>query len=168
MNALLETLRARVALALLRRRVGSFSTSILSPRNPIQTVTATPANPVGTASATFVMMGLAIAFTPKTTGRIAILIQGTANNNTSGDGVTVRMTTGTGTAPVNGVAFTGTAQGNVVTWTALTGLIAVPMHMSVIVPNLTVNVPIWLDLAVLAITGGTASVANLNISVWEF
>lgn len=167
-QALLRQVRARIALALIQRRVGSYSTSVLSPRNPTQTVTATPANPTGTTSLVGVMMGLAIAITPKTTGRIAILIQGQIGNNTTADGATAQIVTGTGTAPANGAAATGTLQGQPQTWTSLTGVLTDVMHLSVVVVNLVVGTAAWIDLNLKAVTGGTASLTGLNVSVWEF
>lgn len=146
----------------------SYSTAVQSPRNPFQTVLSQPADPTGTSSATNVMMGLAIAITPARTGRIAILVQGQIANTTTADGSTVQIATGTGTAPINGAAVTGTLQGQAQTWISLTGVLETDFHLSVVVTGLVVGTALWVDLAMLAITGGTASVSDLNITVIEF
>src|SRR5438309_1082651 len=70
---------------------------------------ATPADPTGTTDTTGKMMGLAIAVTPLVTGRLKIFVSGSAANNTINDGAAVQIRYGTGTAPVNGAALTGTA-----------------------------------------------------------
>jgi len=55
-----------------------------------------------------VMMGLAISFTPLYSGRVKIIIAGEASNNTAGDGFLIYAAYGTGAAPANGAAATGT------------------------------------------------------------
>jgi hypothetical protein len=70
---------------------------------------------------------------------------------------------GTGTAPLNGAALTGTAaspNGIVVTGTyglTLTGLLT----------GLTIGVPIWLDASLTSAAGGSVSMLNVHIVAIE-
>ena len=123
-----------------------------------------PSDPLATASATAVMMGLAEHITPSATGRVLVIASGVASNDAAGKGVAVEIRTGTGAAPANGDAVTGTKRGvtrsNVDTGAFVT---------HAIVTGLALSTQIWMDLAV-AVTGGSgnASVSNLEISMLEF
>jgi hypothetical protein len=129
---------------------------------------STPSNPTGTTSTTGVMMGLAIAFTPVRSSVVMVQVEGQLQNNTASDGAKATLYYGTGTAPTNGAALTGTAKGqpgyidNVPTaskrW---------PFGITTILTGLTLNTAIWLDLALAALTGGTASLTGLEIVVTE-
>ena len=70
-----------------------------------------PATPAGTASTTLVMMGLAVAFTPSGSGRVLVLVTGNLTNSSSSASMVAGPRFGTGTAPVNGAAVTGTRFG---------------------------------------------------------
>src|SRR5215469_9079089 len=77
-----------------------------------------PSNQSGISGATgaAVMLGLGGAtnpatLTPVVTGRVAYSITGTVNVGTSGSGVTLTCSHGTGTAPANNAALTGTQDG---------------------------------------------------------
>src|SRR6185312_4219907 len=65
----------------------------------------------GTTSTTAKMMGLAGSITPNKSGTVLILISGTISNTKNANKSLVQLYTGTGTAPANGVAITGTARG---------------------------------------------------------
>lgn len=129
----------------------------------------TPGNPTGTTSLTAVMMGLggAAAITPVKTGRIAFTISGQMANNTNNDGATVQLRYGTGTAPINGAAVTGTQAGNSQSFTAAAANNSSGFSISPIVTGLTLGTPVWFDLGLQAATGGTASVTGITISAHE-
>lgn len=131
-----------------------------------------PANPTGTTSTTGLMMGLAGAFTPRVTGRVYIQLSGNLTNGTGDDGASVNLRTGTGTAPTNGAALTGTIRTGTVRGSNVTsgGSSTIPIHpfcIQAIVTGLTVGTAIWIDAAVAAITGGTASIQNLSLTAYE-
>jgi hypothetical protein len=128
---------------------------------------STPANPSTTTSTTGVMMGLAGSITPTGTGKVHVCVSGDAHNATNNDGVSIQLRTGTGTAPANAAALTGTAQGNPVKWTASSSTNRAPFEICRNVTGLTVNTAVWIDLGVAAITGGTADVQDLTISANE-
>jgi hypothetical protein len=126
-----------------------------------------PANPTGTTSTTGVMMGLGstIAYTPNKTGKIKITLASTGVNSTAGDGFSAKLAYGTGTAPANGAALSGTAVGNTVAVSA--GTVAEGFALIALVSGLTVNTAIWIDIQLAAVTGGTASISNIVCVVEE-
>lgn len=131
------------------------------------TTTVTAAAPTGTTSATAVMMGLAGTITPTKTGRVTFTISGQMANNTLNDGVTVDLRTGTGTAPTNGAAVTGTLRGVSQTATALIANERSGFSLTFPVTGLTLGTAVWYDLSLLAVTGGTASVTGITGSAVE-
>lgn len=136
-------------------------------KNPV--ATATPGNPTGTTSTTDVMMGLGstVVFTPSTTGRVLVLCSVVAKQTTSGDGCSVTMYRGTGSAPANAAAVTGTQTGGGKTLTAIAANQTDTMALFAVVSGLTIGTQYWLDLAVHAVTGGTASVSSISFLMLE-
>ena len=129
--------------------------------------TMTSATPAGTTSATAVMMGLAAALTPGASSQVLALAMGQMQNSTLNDGVTVALYYGTGTAPSNGAAVTGTLVGIAQSFTeAVTGLSS-GFTVGGTITGLTPTTAYWFDLAVLAVTGGTASVTGVTLMAQE-
>lgn len=132
-------------------------------------VAATPADPAGSSSATFVMAGLAIPLTPRQTGNLKINITGNVSNDTPTDGAQVQGAYGTGAAPVNGAAATGTTFGNVpgtLISTAANQLKEIAIVARVI--GLTLNTAYWIDLQFKAVTGGIVTLSNLSYIIEEW
>lgn len=128
---------------------------------------STPANPTGTTDLTGKMMGLALAVTPALTGNVKLTISGSMANNTINDGAAAQSRYGTGSAPANGDALTGTAAGAVKTFTSL---IAADRHgftCVVYLTGLTLGTAYWVDLSLKAITGGTANLFDLDMVAEE-
>ena len=142
------------------------------------------AAPTGTSSATMVMAGCgasatpAAIITPLVSGRIYVIISGLAAN-ANGDGTSIQLSFGTGGAPANGAAVTGTQIGQIETWTSLTGALTGFLCVHAVITGLavptintlratTASTPVWLDLAFLAVAAGTSSLTKLNISAFEF
>jgi hypothetical protein len=132
----------------------------------LQTASASPA---ATSSTAGVMMGLgsSATITPVRTGKIFVEIVGHGSNSLAANGFTFGIRYGTGTAPTNGAALTGTtvasigfavsdAAGSARSWTRA-GLIT----------GLTLGVPIWIDTSCAAAPGGTASLLNVTITAFE-
>jgi hypothetical protein len=134
-----------------------------------QTAQSSPTNPTGTTSATGVMMGLAGAITPRVTGKILVIISGNITNSAENIS-SVQIRTGTGAAPTNGAALTGTARGglvrNQVTATGSTATMISPFSIQAIVSGLTVGTAVWLDTSLTA-SAGTATIANISITAFE-
>ncbi len=129
---------------------------------------STPANPTGTTSMVGVMMGLAGTFTPATTGRMQITITGNASSNTNNGGATFQIRTGTGAAPANAAALTGTARGVANSAESSSSSDFLPFCAQAIVSSLTLGTAYWIDLSLAAATGGTALLKNLVINAVEF
>ena len=120
------------------------------------------------------MQGLAASITPVASGRVLITISGTiiSSAGTINDGIIYQISHGTGSAPANAAALTGTQVGaqqqytNPVAETAAD--IHVPFSIQCVVTGLSLNVAHWIDLAAKAITGSAAGFTALSVSVIEF
>jgi len=126
-----------------------------------------PTTPATTGSTTGVMSNLFATFIPKASGRILISVCGDLANSVATDGVKFDMRYGTGNTPAEGVALTGTAVGIAITGTSATAGAIVPACNTVQVTGLTVGTKIWIEIGKYAVTGGTASFTNFNVSVIE-
>lgn len=127
-------------------------------------VSATPGNPAGTASTSaFVMMGLAVAFTPAVSGKARITIDGVLSNVAAA--ALVQVATGTGVAPINGAAAVGTAHGP--STNSITVASGESFSLTRTVTGLTVGTAIWIDLQAAAGGAGTTAVTNLNVTADE-
>jgi len=138
----------------------------------VASLQTSPSNPTGTTStAAFKMMGLGSTWklTPTAYTVVRVTIDGQCTNNTNGDGVQILVAYGTGTAPANAAAASGTTVGSTITWTALTSLLTngVPFAKDVIITGLSAGTAYWFDIQLQAVTGGTASILNLEVTAQE-
>jgi hypothetical protein len=133
-----------------------------------QVVTAAPANPAGTTSTVGVMAGLGVAFTPLSTGRVEVSIAGNAANSAAGDGAAFQIRYGTGAAPANGAALTGTAAGGLAQITSGAAGAVTSVSLYAIITGLTVGTAYYFDISEAAVTGGTASITALQVNIIEF
>src|SRR5467141_2138020 len=106
----------------------------------LQAIFAAPTN---TTSTSQVMLGAvgatpAATITPLVTGRIFVMFSGQIANGTSGDGSSVQVSYGTGTAPIAGASLTGTQIGQIQTWTSLTNLLKAPFMVHAVITGLAV------------------------------
>jgi hypothetical protein len=131
------------------------------------TLQATPSNPTGTTSATGVMMGLGSTckITPTFSGRVHVQFYGQMTNSVGGSAYACTTTYyGSGSAPSNGAASTGTAVG-----TGPCAYTTVPYVNGGIVTGLTLNAAYWFDQKVQSSTGSsTASIAAVTCEAFEF
>jgi hypothetical protein len=140
-------------------------------------VSVIPSNPAATTSATYLMQGLGVAgasaftITPQCTGRVLVLVEGDMTGVNTAT-VTAQLSFGTGTAPANNAAVTGTQVGSQPTLTPITGILSTPFTLFWVITGLTVPsvsstgvtgaaVPVWLDVA-LKSSSGAASISNLT------
>lgn len=132
------------------------------------TVTAqsTPANPASTTSATQVMMGLAGSITPTGSGKVLIIISGGINNASGNVASTVQIRYGTGAAPSNGAAATGTTAGAARVSSNASGGTASDFSLNAIVSGLTPATAYWIDLGA-ATASGTLTLNTISISAME-
>jgi hypothetical protein len=127
------------------------------------------AAPAGTASVTLVMAGLAVPFQPTYSGQTFILIQFNHTSSVATDGGKVQCAFGTGAAPANGAAFSGTTFGSLKTFTSGTTTPTVE-HGScggMVTLNPTAGTTYWIDVQFEAVTGGTYTLSNVDITAFE-
>lgn len=130
------------------------------------------ASPVGNISTTPAMMGLGatagFAYTPVATGRLLILVAGVAMNSTDpGDGTTITGKYGTGSAPANAAASTGTTFGAAQHFVASTTAGQQGFTVLGLISGLTLNTPIWIDLVLVAVSGGGSTVKDVQCVILE-
>lgn len=130
------------------------------------------ASPTGIANTSGLMLGLSNLsasniITPAYTGRILIVINGVVAQSTTADGAFWHIRTGTGTAPSNGGALTGTQSNGQQSMTFLTGVLKIPFSIQTIVTGLTLGTAVWIDLVLGTVTGGTATMTQVTVSALE-
>lgn len=135
-------------------------------------LSAGPSNPGGTSNAAGVMMGLGASckVTPATSGRVRFTVKGNVTNNNSSKNTTIQGRYGTGTAPSNAAALTGSAfdAAIVVTTTAASSPLSF-FTADGTVTGLSVGVQAWFDVSVAPNDGATtSSISNLTCIAQEF
>lgn len=125
---------------------------------------ASPSNPTACTNASSVMMGLAQTMTPNSSGRVLIAISGDLLNAGAANQATFSIRTGTGSAPANGAAATGTLRGTAIVVSNPTASAPDPFSMQAVVTGLTVGTQIWIDMACQT-TSGTNTSQPINLSV---
>jgi hypothetical protein len=115
----------------------------------------------GTASTTQVMAGFGstVTFTPSSSGtvNVTVTINDLYNTTAVGDGVQVQLCYGTGTAPANGAAVTGTVFGPTIKYVNSTTAGKVPGSITYQISGLTIGTTYYFDVAFNAVGGGTAN-----------
>jgi len=130
------------------------------------TAQSTPADPTGTGSPTQVMMGLAGSITPVKSGKVLVVISGALNHSAGGTQTTIQIRYGTGSAPANGAAATGTTAGAALVTANANGGTPQSFVVNAVLSGLTLSTAHWLDLG-LATAGPTASLKTISISALE-
>ena len=151
----------------------TLSTGITNSTNDIRlalnnvSVQTASAAPTGTTSAS-VMMGLGnnAKLTPLYSTRVHVTFQGYASVNAVGTWSAI-FKFGTGTAPTNGAAVTGTTVGAQVNGTSSAAGFAIPLSMSVVITGLTPSTAYWFDLA-FGTNAGTGTITAVSCSGFEF
>jgi hypothetical protein len=126
-------------------------------------------SPTGTTSTgAYKMMGMgaSCAITPIVSGRVLFTIAGNLGTSAGGDSVQAYGTYGSGAVPSNGASAAGTQFSSVDTENAtLTSFGG--RTFTAVVTGLTLGTPYWFDVALEAVTGGTASITNVYCSAVE-
>lgn len=138
-----------------------------------------PSNPTGTTSTSYVMAGLGLAggsstkfgFTPIAggSGKVAFIISSFGSNTTNNQNTAQLPAYGTGTAPTNGAAATGTTtQASGSSTPALTnaGGFYFSLGFMGVITGLTAGTAYWMDLQFNA-SANTANIANAVLLVWD-
>lgn len=133
---------------------------------------ANPADQTGNGTATLKMNGLGAAaapcsITPTSSGKVVFTVTGDVTNSTILDGAAILLAYGTGAAPANAGAAAGTlisaTRGPAVAVAAQKQGFALTASAT----GLTVNTAYWYDLQIANVTGGTASVSNVDCTAFE-
>lgn len=130
-------------------------------------VQASVAAPAGTTSLVGVMMGLGVNFIPASAGVTQLIISGDITNNTASDGANVQCRFGTGAAPANGAALTGTTLGSLKKWVPAAVTTQKGHFVCAGIVLLNVNTTYWFDVGLAAVTGGTATIADVDVAASE-
>lgn len=146
------------------RQTAQATTSVVTIPQIVQTQ---PGNPGSSTNGAGVMMGLAGALTPKTSGRMKVTLSGDMYNSTNADGAFVRLRYGTGVAPTNGAANSGTTFGGQPQVVCNVGTERFPFSCQGVVTGLVIGTAYWIDASVGVITGGTAAIENLSLTIEE-
>jgi hypothetical protein len=129
----------------------------------------TPSNPSNITSTTGVQLGLGTSchITPVYSSRIHVQFIGGAFNVTSGDVWQLQAAFGTGVAPSNNVAKTGTTIGVTVDGTSAAASAIGAFTAGGIVTGLTPGTAYWLDLQAL-VNAGTLGINSVSCTAFEF
>jgi len=147
---------------------GALSGTYPNPQLSAARTFSTPAAPTGTSStAAPIMMGLAGSITPASSGKVLISVPAQLNQTTANDGCFIAIRTGTGATPVNGAAATGTVASVAVGWFAPAANSFAPVTPMGYVTGLAIGTPLWIDVTLQAITGGSCSVTSVGIIAIE-
>lgn len=125
-------------------------------------------SPAGTSSATTVMMGLGASsvITPAYSSRVRLEFTGVLTCPAVASG-TYGIRYGTGTAPANGTAASGTAVGQTKTMTVAGASFSEGIAISAIVTGLTPGTAYWFDLTLATGSGNTVSLNSLDFNAFE-
>lgn len=131
-------------------------------------ITATPSDPTGTASTTGAMMGLGTTckLTPTYSGRVYFEIYG-VGSNTGANNFRVNARIGTGTAPANAAAPSGTQVGSTLISSVPGSGQQIPYKIGGIIATLTPGTAYWFDVDLFTSTG-TASILETTCNAFEF
>lgn len=128
-------------------------------------------NPTSTTSTTPVMMGLGttLKITPTSSTRVKITLSFTVVSDKANGQVRFNLRQGTGTAPANAAAASGTAISSIQTFLAAVANQTGVLACSVVVTGLTVGTAYWFDMAVNAanVSGAGAFVQQVDYIVEE-
>jgi len=129
----------------------------------------TPANATGTTSTTFVMMGYGstVSVTPASTGRLLIIACASTNANANPGFAYTQIQYGTGAAPSNGAAVTGTSAGPIIIFSGNNAGQRFTSCSTAVVSGLQIGTAYWIDLALRSNGAYAVTQYNPAISVEE-
>lgn len=133
------------------------------------TFTSGPFSPSGTASTTLVMQGLGLTctITPSYSGRVWLDFKGIVFNSTATASTRVQAYFGTGVAPSNSAAVTGTAVGPLLPILSATANQSLAYSVGGIITGLTPGTAYWLDVAI-DVTSGSGTTNSIFCNAMEF
>lgn len=144
----------------------AFSGTTLKMALTNATLQTSPGNPASTGSGTAVMMGLGATctITPVFGTRVLLDFQGYLTNNAANTASTAQARFGTGSAPANGAAASGTAVGSAIVAQASAANSIAPFKAGGIITGLTPGTAYWFDLSLFTLIAGSTAAAMVNVS----
>lgn len=125
--------------------------------------TNNPSNPTGVASAK--MLGAVTSFVPNASGNVLLQLKGDVSNTNSGVTSTMALRYGSGTAPVNGDAVTGTVLDTTRASTAAAGQLS-SFPLEYYLTGLVVGSTYWVDIS-LTPSANTSTAQNIRLNTRE-
>lgn len=150
--------------------VRSISSSAVPTCTAPVRATFSPTNPTGTTStAALVMMGIGstVTMTPATSGNMLILLTTQTQDSTANQACIGQIRYGTGAAPANGAAVTGTGVGSAIGGHNAGANLAVPLSLQGYAAGLTVSTAYWVDLAMQVVSSGTCTATSISVMIVE-
>jgi hypothetical protein len=134
-----------------------------------QTLQSTALNPVSSTTPAGVMMGVGstCTLTPTYSTRMRIEFNGNISNSASSSSNTIQVRFGTGSAPANGAALTGTVVGSTYNNQTQTTGVFTPFATSAILTGLTPGTAVWFDISV-GPSAGTGTASSVTCNAMEF
>jgi hypothetical protein len=136
---------------------------------PVSAV-AQPGNPAGTTSATLVMMGLGSSckLTPGSSGKVLVNFTGQIAIAAAVQIITFGPRYGTGSAPANAAAVSGTRFGTAADWTFTPPAITIkyPFAFTDLL-TLTPATAYWMDIAVGVAAADSVTLTNISFTALE-
>lgn len=139
-----------------------------SAKAPPAVAAATPSDPSTTTSTTGVMMGLGSSCTiTPTTSRVLVFINGDYFNSANTNSVSLTLKYGTGAAPTNGAAVTGTTAGAVTIGNVGAINIGTIFTRTALITGLTPGTAYWFDIYLAVFTAGTVGLNSLTFGAHD-
>lgn len=158
------------------KATGTTAAPVIAPNQPAVSLVTKPTAPAATTSVTLVMMGLGTnatgtpaVITPTGTGLVQVTITAQVTTATAAVSLTYGGRFGTGAAPANGTAVTGTRFGSAGDPTTTPNGISVRVPISFTdIVTLTPGIAAWFDLALATSNAAdAASVNNVSVTLVE-
>ena len=112
-------------------------------------------------------IGSTATITPAATGRVMITVSGDDTDNGTAAIEHIQLLYGTGTAPSNGAAQSGTAAGNSIQSKTTAGY-PTPFSITWVATGLTLSTAYWIDLSIYNSAAGSTVVQDLSVTAVEF
>lgn len=131
-----------------------------------QVISPDPTGTTSTSPAVMMGMGSTCHITPTNSGAITLLITGVVTNSNTAGGAQIGLYYGTGTAPSNAAALTGTKLGNI-TGVGQANNTYYPFALTAVVTGQATGTSLWFDDSLNAVSSGTASILAVTCSASE-
>lgn len=133
----------------------------------LATFSATPTAPTGATSTVMMGLGASCKITPAVTGRVLVTFYQNVFHSAVGGSVQIQLYYGTGTAPSNGAAATGTAYGSNPGMEQATAPFFTTVTITAVITGLTPGTPYWFD-EKMTTSGGTGGLSQITCNGLEY